>query len=448
MTLRQRISTFAHQPGDTAETSFKKSLILIVALLCCACGLVWSATYAVVFGASVVTALPLVFVAIVGSAIVVSARRGSHLPVVYAQLTCIMCVTAVIQWTIGSAAGSGLVICWSFLGPVGALIWLPLHRAKFLMAVFLLIVVVSVGFEPALLGAPLPVPHSTQMIFLAMNLGASLLIVFIATAWSSANLTKALADLKEAQVRLVDTEKQAIVGRLVAGVLHEMNTPLGVIRSSTQTMAQAVLRCGTFMAGRADEETRLGKRVLRTIEALPALRNDVDASIERLGSVVDGLSRFVSLDEAERKSIDVRESLDTALSLLAHALGDRIEVKRRYEDTLPEVFCLAAKLSQIFLSVLQNAVDAIDDTGSIEVSASAAGETFVVTITDDGRGMPAHQLEGIFELGFSKQAGRIGMRLGLPMSKRHLDEMGGQIAIESTDGAGTTVRISLPLPTV
>ena len=224
--LRRSIQTFARRPGDSDETAFLKALILVVALSCCGCGLVWSALYAAVFGVGLIMALPLVFVLVVGSAIVVSARIGNHRPLVCAQLASITWIPTLTQWIIGSATDSGLVICWSFLGPIGALIFLPVRQAMVWMGMFMGIVVISFAYEPALLGAPLPVPRDVRAIFLTMNVGTATLVVFAASAWFVRTIQRALADLKEAQVQLIDAEKQAVMGKLVAGILHEMNDSL------------------------------------------------------------------------------------------------------------------------------------------------------------------------------------------------------------------------------
>ena len=148
------IRNFAHRPGDTDDLTFHKRLILIIALSCCLCGLIWSALYVKVFGIGLTMALPLVFVVVVGVTIVISARLGDHRPLVYAQLLCITWISALIEWSIGGVAASGLVIAWSFLGPIGALIFLPMRQAAAWMAMFMLIVAISVGLEPALPGAP------------------------------------------------------------------------------------------------------------------------------------------------------------------------------------------------------------------------------------------------------------------------------------------------------
>lgn len=438
------VKAFARRPGDTEEQTFSKALVLVVALSCCGCGLVWSLLYWSVFGTGLTMALPLAFVAIVGGTIVFSALIRDHRPLIYAQLACITWISALIQWSIGSAADSGLVICWSFLGPIGALMFLSVRRAAVWMAMFLLIVVLSAIVDPALQGAPLPVSDRMRGVFLVMNLGTASLVVFAAASWFVHSIQKALADLKEAQIQIVSREKQAVVGRLVSGILHEMNTPLGAIRSSTDTMSKSVERCGEFISARADEGTPEGKRALRAVKVAPKLRQAVDESVARLSSVIDGLSNFASLDEAEQKPVNVRESLDASIALLGDAMGDRIQVDRRYDEDLPEVRCFPARLNQVLLSVLQNAVHAMDGRGTIRVTATRRPASVALEITDTGRGIPASQLPHLFDVGFTQRAGRVGMQLGLPMSKRHIDEIGGRIDIESTEGDGTTVRIELP----
>jgi len=174
---------FAHRPEDSSDLAFTKMLILIIALSCCACGFVWGAMYYSVFGFGFIMILPLSFVVIVGAATVLSHRMKDHRPLVYAQLFCITWISALIQWSIGSLDQSGLVIAWSFMGPLGALIFLSSRQATIWMAMFVAIVVISAAFEPALLGHRLAVSDSTRVLFYIMNLGVSTIVVFAASAW-------------------------------------------------------------------------------------------------------------------------------------------------------------------------------------------------------------------------------------------------------------------------
>ncbi len=257
-------------------------------------------------------------------------------------------------------------------------------------------------------------------------------------------LSRALEQIRDAQLQLVETEKQAVVGRLVAGIVHELNTPLGTLRSAGDTVERSLQRCEAFLDGAREERDEA-----RTRSALGAGRTVATAltqSAERISRTVDTLKHFVSLDAAERKPHDVREGLDTALSLLAEPYGARTRVVRDYADEVSRVLCYPAKLNQVFLSVLQNAGQAIDGDGEVRVRvAPGEGERVEVEITDDGRGIAADRLAGIFEVGFTDKGGRVGMRLGLAMSKRHVEEIGGRIEVRSELGRGTAVLLSLPV---
>ena len=443
MSFWNTIKTFARRPDDSDETAFFKILVLVVALSCCGCGLVWSALYATVFGIGLTMALPFAFVVIVGTSIIVSAIIKDHRPMIYSLLTCITWISALIQWSIGSSVDSGLVICWSFLGPIGALMFLSVRQALVWMAMFVIIIGISFGLEPALQGTPLPVSDSMRAIFLSMNMGTASIIVFATAGWFVRSIQKALSDLKEAQILLIDAEKQAVVGRLVSGILHEMNTPLGAIRSSTDTMGRALKRCEEFVFTHAEMDNAEGKRALSAIATVPKVCQLIEISVERLSSVVNGLARFVSLDEAEKKLIDVRQSLDTALALLSDSIKDRIQVMCHYDEHVPNVLCFPAKLNQVLFNILQNAIQSIEGKGKINVSVATNNKTIFIEISDTGRGIPASQLASVFEINFTKQSGKIRMKQGLPISKRHLDEISGKIIIESKEGEGTIVGIEL-----
>lgn len=182
-TILDRLWRFAAEPGDSEDVALQKGLIAVVAASCCVCGLRWSLLYLAVFGVGLTMALPLLFVVLVGAAMVVAARRRDHRRLVLVQIACITWISALIEWSIGSVNSSGLVISWSFLGPIGALIFLPMRQAVFWMAQFLGIVAVSVIIEPALLGRVLPVSAATRAVFYTMNIGASLSVTFAAAAW-------------------------------------------------------------------------------------------------------------------------------------------------------------------------------------------------------------------------------------------------------------------------
>ncbi len=179
----QIVKGFAYKSTDTVELASIKPFILVVSLSCCVCGLLWSFLYFTVFGFGLTAILPFSFTVIVGGAILISNRLVDHRPLVYTLLACITWVSAFIQWSIGSMDYSGLVIVWSFLGPIGAVIFLSFRQSLIWILMFLVIVVISVVFEPALLGYVLEVSSTEKMIFYIMNIGVSSIIVFMASAW-------------------------------------------------------------------------------------------------------------------------------------------------------------------------------------------------------------------------------------------------------------------------
>jgi len=277
MGARHWIRTFARRPDDTDEVAFSKSLVLVVALSCSASGAVWAVVYAAVFGPGFVMALPLAFVVFVGGAIVVSARRADHRPLIYTQLACITWIPALIQWSIGSTATSGLVISWSFLGPIGALIFLSFRQALVWMGMFIGIVVISTVFEPALLGVPLSVSAPVQEAFFAMNVGVASIVVFAAAAWFVRTIQRELAlrleanqalaeshrRLEESQEVILQSEKMAALGRVSAGMAHELNNPAAAAQRGAGQLREAVEAVGrtSLALGRAGLDSRQLARI-------------------------------------------------------------------------------------------------------------------------------------------------------------------------------------------
>jgi len=261
-------------------------------------------------------------------------------------------------------------------------------------------------------------------------------------------LTGTRADLETIHGQLMEAKMQAMLGRLIAGIVHEMNTPLGTLGSSVDTLRRAIQRYRPYVAGRAGDRDAEATRALRAIDAQEQLLSVMEASRERLSAVLARLQRFVALDAAEVAVVDVCASLDDVLTLLAPDLGERIAVVRSYADPPPRVRCAPARLSQVFLNLLQNAVDAIEGRGEIRVSVEPRGKRVAIEVSDSGRGIAQSRLDGILEFAFTiKTDQRVGLRTGLPACKKSVVEMGGRLSITSAEGQGTTVVVELPLAT-
>jgi signal transduction histidine kinase len=267
----------------------------------------------------------------------------------------------------------------------------------------------------------------------------------------TAELERALDNMKQMQGQLIETETQAVLGRVVAGIVHEVNTPLGGLRSGTDTLGKVLDRVEPLLANLGEDTTPSAeqRRALKALAKGRELTDLLRQSGERIGGVLGSLQRFVSLDEAEVKPYDLRRGLEDVLTLLGPRLPESIAVERELPEEPLIVSCQAAKLNRAFLNVLDNAIGAIEGAGTIRVAARWSGSgTYEVLIEDSGRGIPAKERGKLFEVDLAaKRDGRVGLRLGLPSSKRWVEELGGALRVDSEVGRGTRVVFLLPAAT-
>ena len=256
----------------------------------------------------------------------------------------------------------------------------------------------------------------------------------------NAVLEATLAQLRETQNRLIVQEKMATLGNLVAGIIHELNSPLGAVNSAADVIDRGLKRVRT-----AAEQSDLSadRRFLQLLELLETSSATTERAIERIRRVTDSLKSFTRLDQAEYQPADIHEGLESTLTLLEHELKDRIAVTREYAD-LPEIHCSPSEINQVFMNVLMNASQAIEGGGEISIKTFRDDARACIRIADTGRGIPAGRLERIFDPGFSRKGDRVGLGLGLATSHSIVREHGGDMEIESEPGRGTTIIISLP----
>lgn len=250
--------------------------------------------------------------------------------------------------------------------------------------------------------------------------------------------------------QLSQSQRMASLGKLVAGVAHEINTPLGSIHGNADVSKKAV---GMIRKALGDEKvkplvegnTKL-ERAMKILE--DSCATNVTAS-RRIVETVDALRNFARLDESERKRVDLHEGIDSSLTLLRARIGEEIEIIRNYGE-LPEVECWPSALNQVFMNVLQNSLDAIDGSGSITVTTDVdetrdRGGEVCVRFADSGRGIAKTDTDRIFEPGFTKKGVGVGTGLGLSTSFQTMQRHGGSIEVESREGAGTTITLRVPL---
>lgn len=258
------------------------------------------------------------------------------------------------------------------------------------------------------------------------------------------DLSRALSELKRAQGQLIESEKQAMLGRLVAGMAHEINTPLGTLRSSVDTLGRVMGGYRRYVETQSSRGDGEAKRLERSGNATDGLLSVMNDSAERLVRLMGSLKRFVSLDQSSHQRLDVRESIDSALAVLGPSLTPGITIRQNYVDSDLRIKGDPAKLNQLFWNLLQNSLTALQGKGEIRIDARRDKGQIKVDLSDNGVGIPEDRLHDVFDFGFTQKNGRVGLRLGLPTSKLTVDELGGEISIHSVPGEGTSVHLRLP----
>ncbi len=228
MRLTSLARSFAYAPGDSPDTRFQKVAILIVAGACCVAGLVWSLMYLLVFGWVTATFLPFAFVVVVGSALLISHLTRQHLVAVYAQVACIIVVTAGIQWVIGGIFDSGFVLTWALLGPLIALMFFPIRHALAWLALYLICLAITAAGDSYLTAHRLPVPDGAQTLFFLLNLSMPAIVIF---AFASYFVTNALREKQRADRLLLNIlpEKIANTLKYQQGTIAEEHKNISVL---------------------------------------------------------------------------------------------------------------------------------------------------------------------------------------------------------------------------
>ena len=258
-------------------------------------------------------------------------------------------------------------------------------------------------------------------------------------------LEETLSELRQTQNQLIVQEKMAALGNLVAGIAHELNTPLGTVKSAADVSARGLARIREALAQDTGlDEAERRQTLERVLKALGDNSKATTEAIERLSRIVGSLKTFTHLDRAEYERVDVHEGLDSALTLMEPRFGPRVAVVREYGQ-LPPLTCYPQELNQLYMSLLQNACQALDQSSGRIVVRTAAEEGFVtIIIADNGRGIPQERLRHIFEPAFASKEGRVAMGMGLSLSYNIVSKHAGTLEIDSEPGHGTTVTIRLP----
>jgi signal transduction histidine kinase len=268
-------------------------------------------------------------------------------------------------------------------------------------------------------------------------------------------LRTAYRDLQATQLQLIQREKMASVGQLVAGVAHELNNPIGFISSNVATLADFVQRLRAMVAtyqeaalpeaDRARVDARRQElKIDYALKYLDSMISGIREGADRTRKIVGDLRVFARTSDDVWQPVDLHEELESSLTLLNHLLKDRIAVIRKYGPLGP-VECVRSQIDQVFLNVLANAAQAIPGPGTITIETSRVGPMAVTTIADTGPGIPPDVLRRIFDPFFTTKPVGEGTGLGLSISYEIVTKHGGEIRAESAPGGGAVFTLRLPV---
>jgi signal transduction histidine kinase len=246
-------------------------------------------------------------------------------------------------------------------------------------------------------------------------------------------LTALLDELSAAQAQLVNSEKMAALGSLVAALAHELNSPLGVIRSSADMTVRCVERLAQTSSDTVIDTLRTNARLLM-------------GAGDRISTLVARLKTFAGIDQAEYTEVDIAAALDNTVELLEPELRGRISVDRTY-CSRPRIHVYAAELNQVFMNLLRNAAQAIQGSGVVTVRLSCSEKAITIAFTDTGRGIPRDEIARLFNPRFTSDGNRIQAALSLFASWTIVQKHGGEIRAESEPGRGSTFTVTLPVRT-
>ena len=252
-------------------------------------------------------------------------------------------------------------------------------------------------------------------------------------------------DLRESQAQLVQQEKMAALGRLVTGVAHEMNTPIGTITSNADILGRSLGKLRGILTDEACPEAVRDNRALTLVlKVLDDISRINGLACERIVTIVGSLRNFARLDEADFKTADLHEGLDSTLTLVHHELKRRAELVKDYGD-IPPIRCHPNQINQVFMNLLVNASQAIEGHGEITIRTRREDDIVSVQISDTGVGIPPENLANIFDPGFTTKGVGVGTGLGLSICFKIVQDHRGTIEVRSEVGRGSTFTVRLPI---
>jgi signal transduction histidine kinase len=462
--LEERLVLEADTPGDKR----RKISLFLIALFCTLTGVLFALRSFLIDGLVAASWLPATYATIVGTSLVIYlvTKRIGHL--LYPFLIMILIIPVVFHASQGGFASrsSFTILFWAILAPIGALMFLTIRHAIYWFVVYSGFALVAYILDSRFIQY-LPTDNYVHVALdnflgmIAMSITIFMTTLYFVHAFqreqkksnqlvvelkqTNRELESTLTELQETQAELVQSEKVAALGKLAAGLAHEINTPIGALRSSASTTAQCLEKLEEVIEENSDPDAGARDAKFRKyIRILKDSSNVFTTVGNRISDVLKGFISFARLDSAQFDVVDIHVGLDDALLLLQSELKPDTIIKKEYGD-IPKISCYPAELNQVFLHLLTNAAQAVRENGLITIRTFAEPDHFHIEIRDNGIGIASDRLVNLFNPEFSQKGQRVKSGLGLFISYRIIQQHQGEIKVSSKQGEGSTFTVILPL---
>ena len=241
--------------------------------------------------------------------------------------------------------------------------------------------------------------------------------------------------IEDQNKQLIQSEKMASIGQIAAAVVHEINTPIGAIKSNAQMMEMAINQ----VVGLEPSEAIQKKLVL-----MKSTSDMIKDASNRIIEIVRSIKNFSRIDQSEFKDADLHEAIDSVLTLTSNLWKSRINIEKAY-GFIPPVNCYIGLMNQVIMNLIVNAIDAIEETGTLTITTGVKEDSVFIKIKDTGIGIPSENLKRIFSQGFTTKPMGAGSGLGLALSKDIMTKHQGHIDVESVVGEGSTFTMWIPI---
>jgi signal transduction histidine kinase len=282
---------------------------------------------------------------------------------------------------------------------------------------------------------------------------------------NTAALEQANLQLKSSQTALVQSEKMASLGQMVAGIAHEINTPLGYVQNNV-TMGQELFQQIRVMIAEyealvdnlLDEQTS-EVHIAAQMQQIAGMRADVNAQemlgemhglmddsiygIGQISELVLNLKNFSRMDAAATEAVSLNDCIESALNIGRNILKHKVEVTKQLGE-LPPITCAPSQFNQVFLNLFTNAAHAMQEQGTLHIESWFGDDAVHIRVTDNGKGIPPENLARIFDPFFTTKPVGEGTGLGLAITHQIIQKHGGRISVDSRVGEGTCFLITLP----